>query len=405
MVNLSKEECCACAACENICPKSAISFKEDEYGYKYPNIDVLRCVDCGLCDNICPVLSPVSRNSPQNIYAAKSIEQERCTESASGGFVASLAESIIKDGGIVYGCYAENYQAIGHIRIDNVDDLGKIKNSKYVQSDIRYTYQETLADLKQNIFVLFIGTPCQIAGLRSFIRKEYKNLLTCDFVCHGVPSLKMLKDQVESYSIVRKYKPENINIDFRWKVESEGASKVVYGLRIWGINDDGKKIKLKEENSFVNPYARCFQTGISLRENCLHCQYTSTNRVSDITCADFWGLGDVVKSSMNVFSGVSLVLVNTQQGKEYFERIKANFLIEEHPIEDATRMNRCLSAPFPRLSQRDYFLELYKNQGLIIAAKKTDLFHRFESNKVIQIMRKTHIGSVVVYFLLKFLKH
>lgn len=192
MVNLSKEECCACAACENICPKNAISFKEDDFGYKYPHIDVSRCVDCGLCDRICPVLSPVSKSYPHEVYAAKSIEPERCTESASGGFVASLAENIIKDGGIVYGCYAENYQTIGHIRVDNVDDLGKIKNSKYVQSDIRHTYRDALYDLKLNKFVLFIGTPCQIAGLRSFLRKEYDNLLTCDFVCHGVPALKII---------------------------------------------------------------------------------------------------------------------------------------------------------------------------------------------------------------------
>ncbi len=404
MINLPHEKCYGCQGCLNACPKDAISMKEDECGYRYPFVDLNKCIECGLCLKVCPELNSYDLNAPKNVYAVTSKDKLIVKTAASGGFSSVLANYIISRGGVVYGCFEENFEKIGHVRIDNINDLNKIKNSKYVHSDIRLTYREAKADLNKGKEVLFSGTPCQISGLLGFLRKPYDNLLTLDLVCHGVPPMKMLREQVRSYPEVRDIPSEDIIVDFRWKENiRSGCGSIRYGLRT-AIRSGMQMRVIRKENDTVNSYMRCFQTGISLRENCLHCPYARRERISDITAADFWGLGRDIDSDMFDLDGVSLVLVNSIKGTHYFNRIKDAFNIQERTFEEAKFRNRCLSQPFERLKERDKFLRLCREKGLITAAKATDPVHRFESNAIIKFLRTNRIGNFGVNFFLKTLR-
>ncbi|WP_289770358.1 Coenzyme F420 hydrogenase/dehydrogenase, beta subunit C-terminal domain [uncultured Duncaniella sp.] len=404
MINLPHEKCYGCQGCLNVCPKDAISMNEDECGYKYPSVDYNKCIRCGLCIKVCPELNSYDLNTPINVYAVVSKDKSVIQTTASGGFSSVLVNHIISHGGVVYGCSENNFEDIGHIRIDKINALNKIKNSKYVHSDIRLAYREAKYDLDNGINVLFTGTPCQISGLLCFLRRPYDNLLTMDLVCHGVPPMKMLREQVLSYPEIKDVPYGDVFVDFRWKEEiRSGCFRIHFGLRT--VIRSGEHMReVRKENDIVNSYMRCFQTGISLRENCLRCPYARKERVSDITAADFWGLGRDIDSDMLDLDGVSLILVNTTKGTHYFNEVRDAFNVQERTFEEAKLHNRCLSQPFERLKTRDKFLNICRGKGLITAAKATDPVHRFESNVIIQYLRKYRISNFVVRCLSKGLR-
>lgn len=385
MINLPHEQCYGCQGCLNICPQDAIFMVEDEYGYRYPQINLGKCVDCDLCKKVCPELNQITLNSPIKILAAQSKNKDVFRTTASGGVCYSLSIEIINRGGIVYGCAEKDFQTIKHIRVDCIDDLNQLKNSKYVHSDINHTYREARKDLNMGRLVLFTGTPCQISGLKMFLRKQYDNLITVDLICHGVPPMKMLREQVLSYPEVKHVKPEDIFVDFRWKSSvRSGCHDIRYGLRTKVRSGSSFRV-IREENDIINAYMRCFQTGISLRDNCLRCPYAKRERVSDITAADFWGLGsDKIPSDLVASKGVSLLLINTKVGNDLFNSIKSDFEVRKQSYEEAKLFNRCLYAPFKYHPKRDAFLKLYKTQGLIKATTLTDSLYRFETTNIVR---------------------
>ena len=194
-----KEKCTACAACMNICAHNAITMEAySSLGYVYPVIDASKCVDCGLCAKTCPANNPIGLHKPLKAFAAISKNHDDLMTSASGGASSVLCQTILKRGGIVYGCVQRNYKDIAHRRISSYEDYTLMKGSKYVQSNIGYIYRDVKADLNNGKEVLFTGTPCQIAGLKAYLRKDYERLYLVDLVCHGVPSQKLLREDVES---------------------------------------------------------------------------------------------------------------------------------------------------------------------------------------------------------------
>lgn len=405
MINLPKQKCYGCMGCVNVCPKDAIFMKEDSCGFRYPKVNYEKCINCGLCIKVCPELHPVLFNAPRKIYAARTKQIETLKTSASGGVAAILASHIINQGGVVYGCCETNYLSIGHIRISSIDDLYLIQNSKYVHSDIRETFREAKTDLIAHKTVLFTGTPCQIAGLKGFLRKEYENLFTMDIVCHGVPPMKLLEEQILSYPIIREIPPEEIKVEFRWKSEEKTDSDCLihFGLRVLHKKNDKVKV-LINENDLINPYMRCFQTGVSLRENCLHCPFAKKERVSDITAADFWGLGRIIPSNMTDFQGVSLVLINTEKGGTLFDLISNGLQYEEHTFEEAQIMNRCLNFPFRYPKRRKRFLTLCAKKGLIVAAGRIDPIHKMERLSISKLARHTKLGNLILRMISKILR-
>ena len=293
-----KHNCCGCSACVQICPKQCISMSADNEGFLYPQVNSLICIDCGLCEKVCPVINQNEPREPLAIYAAKNINEEIRLKSSSGGIFTLLAEHVIAEGGVVFGArFNEDWEVI-HDYTETIEGLEPFRGSKYVQSVIGDNFIKAKRFLTDGRKVLFSGTPCQIAGLKKYLRKEYTNLLTVDIICHGVPS-----------SLVwRKYKNEIIklanscenlsdsimlnNVNFRDKKNGWKDYQCTYSV----VNTfDNKKTNFTYEH-FQDPYMRLFISNYSLRPSCYDCPSKAGKSGSNITLGDCWGIKRLIKS-------------------------------------------------------------------------------------------------------------
>lgn len=338
-----KELCSGCYACYNICPKNAIYMKEDPFGFKYPFIDKSKCINCGLCRKVCQSLNKLEYNEVKECYAAYSKDEKIHSNSTSGGIATILSKEIIKKDGIVFGVtYDVKNKAFNHKRCTSFDDLKDIQGSKYVQSDMNNTYNLVREDLLNKRIVLFIGTPCQISGLKLFLAKEYDNLYLIDLVCHGVSSKKILDSEIgfKDYSKIR----------FRFNNKYQILAK---------SNNRYYQADLKN-----SPYLRFFLNSYSLRESCTNCFYSKSDRVSDITIGDFWGLDKISDFGNDRNKGVSLVLINTQKGKNTFNEICKNIEFEKHDYKIARIKNQPLNRSIQNRTKLTIFRISYKIIGL-----------------------------------------
>ena len=214
MINIQdKKDCCGCAACVQRCPKQCISLQEDSEGFLYPMVDASLCIDCGLCEKVCPIIHQADQRTPLGVYAAKNPDEAVRMQSSSGGVFTMLAERVLAEGGVVFGARWDERWEVVHDYVETAEGLAQFRGSKYVQSKIGRTFQQTESFLKQGRQVLFSGTPCQIAGLKNYLRKEYDNLLAVDFICHGVPSP----------GVFRTYLQEEINETFARKGDGKNS--------------------------------------------------------------------------------------------------------------------------------------------------------------------------------------
>ena len=340
-------ECAGCRTCEKLCPKQAISMIENEEGFLIPKIDEKKCVSCGICLQKCPQLSKNINNLiNQKSYAAKIKNKETLMESSSGGVFSAIAENCLKNNGKIYGAIFDKDFNVIHIGITNIDELSKLRGSKYVQSDTLNTYNEVKQDLNNNIKVVYSGTPCQIAGLKSFLGKDYENLLTVDLVCHGVPSPKIFKKYKDF--LEKKLKSEIASFSFRDK-EKRGWGE---NLRIAFKN--GKKLKIF---GFLDPYYKTFLEGNLSRECCYNCKYANSSRIGDITLADFWGIYNEYPNFYDK-NGVSAVIVNTKKGTAIWNSIKENLNFMEVELSKIQKHNHNLEAP---TMQKEIRKDIYKD--------------------------------------------
>lgn len=338
-----KLECTGCRMCEQICPKNAIKMEEDEEGFIRPVVDKSLCINCGLCIKRCPQRNLLDKNiENQTAYAAKLKDLEVLKESSSGGIFSVLANEYIKNNGKIYGAAFDEKFNVVHVGVENLEGLKRLRGSKYVQSDTANTYTEVKNDLANNIKVLYSGTACQIAGLKNFLGKNYENLLTIDIVCHGVPSPKMFRKYKEY--IENKYKGKIQEISFRNK-EKRG----------WGLNlkiklDNGKIIR---EFAYVDPYYKSFVKGDTYRECCYNCIYANSERIGDITLADYWGLANVHPEFFDG-RGVSAVIINTKKGMDVWNNVKDKLEYINTSIESIKKYNPNLVGPTKKKKSRDY---------------------------------------------------
>lgn len=352
-----KNKCTGCFACYNICPVSAIVMKEDLYGNIYPKVNKDKCINCGLCKKICPQInSKTVFIKPLNVYAMYSKNFEGRKNSSSGGIATIISEKIINEGGVVYG--AANLfdkKSFSFLRIDKIEDLYKLKGSKYVHCYINDTFRKVKKDLELNIKVLFIGTPCQIAGLLSFLKKKYDNLITIDLICHGVSSQKLLFEEFKEFKI-----NEYHYITFR-DIDGFGI-KVYSNYNNYKNNRVYKKINL--DNDF---YMKNFLDGNIFRKNCYSCSYAQTNRISDITLGDFWGLNKKSNIYDNENKGISLVISMTLKGNKIIEDIMKDVKWEKRNIIEAVNGNKQLKNP----SKKRFFYYIYYTLYPILDYKYT----------------------------------
>jgi len=357
-----KEICTGCQACRLVCPVSAISMQPDAKGFLHPEIDQNLCINCEKCQKVCPSLKevqPINENT-QRVYAAWSKDSHRRDFSTSGGVFAELATYVLEQKGVVFGVIWKKYGA-KHISIENASSLYKIQGSKYTQSDVGDSYKEAKNFLSQKRMVLFSGTPCQIAALKSYLSKEYTNLFTVDIVCHGVPSKTILLNRIHDIEIEKQDTIENVR--FRDKKKSQFNTYMKYDFK---KSKDSLKVSV-----YKDPYYRGFVMNYFLRESCYSCSYANTDRVGDITLADFWCYSPKKIKYLSYRKGTSLVISNNHKGETLFSRIKKRLVVDESTLSAAKYGNRNLSSPQikPALFS-EFWKEYTKNPSLDFLSRK-----------------------------------
>ena len=285
----------------------------DEEGFWYPQVDKEKCIDCGLCEKVCPIIYKWQPDDSRTTtaMAAINLNEEIRLKSSSGGIFTLIAEEIIHQGGVVFGAaFADDFRSVHHICVDNTDDLEKLRGSKYVQSKIGDTYKQAKYYLDSGRKVLFTGTPCQIGGLYSYLRRPYENLFTQDIICHGVPSPMVWEKYVENRE--KKAASSTQRMFFRHKK---------YGWKTFAVlfefSNNTAYVKSLQEDSFM----KAFLSNSCLRPSCHHCSFRNPIRQADITLADFWGIHEVFPE-FDDDKGTSLVLIHSDRGQSLFDSIQ-----------------------------------------------------------------------------------
>ena len=338
------DHCTGCGACFNACPVDAITIQGDKYGFYKPVIDKGKCTNCGLCERTCPLDKNYSDNfNKPKVIAFQNKDKETLYKSASGGAFSALATQIINNGGVVYGVvWNENIVAV-HDRAETIEQLEKMYSSKYVQANTKNSFKLAKEDLEKGRTVLFSGTPCQIAGLKSYLRKDYDNLITIDLVCHGVPSPLILEKYKNEF--MKKFSKDEklININFRSKIKGWSPSLITTTTTTTTTH--------AAKDDFMN----AFLGNLSINSSCLNCQFNTIPRIADISLADFWGV-DNYKKKLNDNKGLSLILINNSKAENLINKYIKEDLIEEIPLKYAIKCNKNICGSSIPHKNREKFL-------------------------------------------------
>lgn len=365
-----KSDCCGCTACASICPKDAISMEPDVLGFKYPKIDLDKCIDCGLCEKVCAFNENYDKSlnlDEPDIYAARHKNMHEIETSRSGAAFIAISDYVLENGGVVYGVGYKGHFIVTHKRATTKEERNEFKGSKYVQSDLDGIFRQVKNDLKSGKTVLFSGTPCQTAGLNSFIGKNLReNLILVDIVCHGVPSPYIWRDYL-AY-IEHKYKNKVVKLNFRDK------SRIGWSGHIESyIFENNTSI---ESNIFTN----IFYSNVMLRNSCGICYYTNYKRPSDFTIGDYWGW-ERISLDFNIDNrGCSLLLVNTLKGKRIFSLIsdRVKYIV----VNDKRKcFQPNLGSPTLIDKGNEIFIQEYKNKCF------EEIIKRYDGNTKSKIKR------------------
>lgn len=385
-------KCAGCTACMGICPVGAISMREGQDGFLYPYVDNQKCINCGKCISVCPMNGTVKSSEAPEVYALISRDLKKRMHSSSGGGGYVLAKKFLEQGSVYAAVYTDNWDVI-HTKIENKKQLWGMMGSKYVQSDLGNAFKLISQEIVDKRKVLFIGTPCQVAGLKSLVG-DNDNLMTIDVVCHGVPTKKIWREYLDS--LKAQYGSEITSINQRAK-NLKGWHN--YNTRICFANG-AKYERIKDKDA----YMCLFLNDYILRDSCFECKYRRLDRVSDITLGDFWGI-ESIKSSLNDDMGTSLVLVNTNKGKALFDSIKESCEYECHDLQEV--MQAALVTKLTPPKNRKKFWELYYRKGYGKAAKrygKRTLKAKVLYNALLPIVRRLGVYHrlIAVYGHMKF---
>jgi len=321
VIEKEKKECCGCSACVSICPTKALELRADEKGFLYPVVDSSLCVDCGLCEKVCDFTKFVPTKFEPICYMIKHKNLEEIQSSRSGAVFMALCDYVLERGGYICGCELADKNTIIHNIYNTKEGVNKFKGSKYVQSNMRDSFCTCLELLQQGKYVLFSGTGCQVHGFLSFCKLKKINtekLITCDLVCHGVPSPAVWNYYVEE--IEKKTGKTVADIDFR--------DKMRYGWRNHLETFTFVDHSILTSSIWANNFNACTM----FRESCYNCKYTTPNRMTDFTIADCWGV-EKISTEFDDDKGVSLLMVRTKKGIELFNSIKKNLFFKEIPLK------------------------------------------------------------------------
>lgn len=364
-----KEKCCGCGACAQICPTGCIRMEADPEGFLYPVTDKDKCVNCGACEKVCPILRNEEDNSTEAVtpYTIGGWHEDQSVrqDSSSGGFFSLLAGAILDTGGVVYGCALDDDMRAVHRRIEQGEDIHILRGSKYVQSQIGDAYKRIREDLKAGRRVLFVGTPCQAAGLRTYIGDEYTSgLYVADFICHGVPSPRVFDD----YLRAEEARHGDKIVAFGFRNKDHGWSQT--GLQMGTLAQYTGGDQVRKYPAFMDPFMNAFLEDVCLRPSCHACAFKKLPKdYADFTMADFWGV-DKVDKELNDGKGTSLVLIHTNKGKDFWETIKHGFHYKEVNYDNAVRRNKPLTHSAKYNPKREAFFEDYYCNGFEYVRRK-----------------------------------
>lgn len=344
--------CTGCAACGQICQQSAITMTENEEGFLYPKINGGLCNDCGLCAKTCPINAVMVQNEQtevlHKVYACFSTDEDIRSKSSSGGVFTQLAMQVLSDNGVVFGAGFDETFKVQHKHIESKEDLDGLRRSKYVQSDTASTFREAKAFLKEGRSVLYCGTPCQIAGLKAYLKREYDNLLTCDLACHGVPSPRVWKMYLDF--LRDQYKSNIKSVSFRDKSTGWNNSS----MKIDFENGSRYTDRVKRETFFIG-----FGKSIFNRSSCYDCKFRIDNTKADITLADFWGIDRQSDVEFTDNKGISLILTHTEAGEKALSQINGGIFMKQRTLDEAVKYNpRLVSSVGEPAGRRIFFEEL-----------------------------------------------
>lgn len=352
------KNCSGCHACYNACPTGCISMEYDSEGFLYPKIDNEKCINCGKCDNVCPVINEYKAGEKGKAYACINKDESVREKSSSGGVFGLIAEHVLDNGGVVFGAAFDEDFNVEHIKVDNKEDLDRLRGSKYVQSSIGTAFKQAKECLDDGRLVLFTATPCQISGLKAYLGRDYDNLILQDIVCHGVPSPK----------VWQKY------IAFREKSAGAKTRRMLFRHKKYGWKTYSLLFEFTNNKEYVKIlhddfYMKGFLANLYLRPSCYECHSKSVCRQSDITLADFWGIENVM-SEMDDNKGTSLVLVNSEKGQKIFEKISENMDFRAVDIDEALKYNSAAYKSVPMPKTRSVFMNSLDKYEFDVLIKK-----------------------------------
>ena len=382
---LSKEKCFGCGACVSKCPVGAIKMTKNDEGFFEPVVNESLCTRCGLCSGICPALNDikVEKFSPQ-YFLGRSKNLDECYQSSSGGLFSLLANAVLEKNGVVCGAAFDENAKLKHVIVDKKEDLRLLRGSKYLQSDMNNVYPAIQENLKQNRYVLFCGTPCQVAALRNFLQKQYDNLILVDLVCYGVPSQEAFDEYlVEKFGENQKYSA----INFRDKRNG-------YSMPSFVVKDDNGNDLLVSD--FNESYLQGFGADLFLRKSCGTCPFAKSERVSDITLADYRSVS-VSYPKLDYEKGFSSFIINTSKGCDFFNLIKDK-ICDLKKVSLEKILQPCLEKPLAFHPNRDLYFSL-KNMAF---SKKIEKCLHSKSVAVLNFTdENSNYGALLVAYSMK----
>ena len=370
---IDKRECCGCEACVQVCPKHCIDFSSDYQGFCYPHVDEAHCINCGLCEKVCPIINVTDGVYEESlpVYASYNSRDDERKSSSSGGLFSLLANKTLDENGVVFGAMFDDKWNVVHGYVTDAEKLDSLKRSKYVQSQIGNNYTKVKKFLNDGKLVLFVGTPCQIAGLKSYLRKDYDNLLAVDVACHGVPSpmvwQKYLTEKKEEFANrnggKNKERIEITHVSFRSKEPSWRRYHLSFTYKVKGDGIDAISADSMSRTSSTyiwdDDYMLSFLHDFINRPSCFDCKFRNGKSRSDMTLADFWCIEKWTNLEEFVCDkGTSLVLVHTAKGKDFFHKLDSENL--QLTLQEAVYGNPALLRNWPKPIFHDLYFMLCK---------------------------------------------
>lgn len=388
MINITdKIQCCGCNACGDVCAHHAITFKTDIEGFWYPEVNKDLCVDCGLCEKVCPIIHPENCRKGNDerplTYILQLNDNKERFNSTSGCLYPIIAKHILENGGWVAGhVYDSNFMVHQYIT-NKLEDLEVLRNSKYLQSDLQGFYKQIKLLLKKGEHVLASGTPCQMAALKNYLRKDYINLITIDFTCMGIDSPLAFRKYLDSLEEIYGAKIK----EFKSKCKEVGwrrlANKVIFenGKTYFGIN--GKDPNLNA--TFLD---------ILDRPSCYDCKFKGYKRIADISIGDYWTREwnnyENLDFSIDDNSGTSYIMLNNQKAKDFFTPLLTKFTYKITDVESIVKGNKCAleSLPKPTFDRDKFYEELhYTRFDKLIESRKKKL-NRLSYRSIFKLINK-----------------